>query len=206
MITTAELHQAAASEELRFDQAEKDYVILWLLYALSRPEFIPAGWVFKGGTCLRHCYYAGYRFSEDLDFSCVPDAGHLDAARVLLERVAAWVQETSGIRTATQAPQTSPGDFQVEVPIEYSRGGGRSRGLSQVKIHLTFDEPIFVEPAVRPVSPQYADLSDFEITAYSKKEIVAEKMRALLQQQTKWPRPRDLYDLWFMLGRSREHF
>jgi predicted nucleotidyltransferase component of viral defense system len=75
-----------------------------------------------------------------------------------------------------------------------------------VKIHLTFDEPIFVEPAVRPVSPQYADLSEFEITAYSKKEIVAEKMRALLQQQTKWPRPRDLYDLWFMLCRSREHF
>jgi predicted nucleotidyltransferase component of viral defense system len=31
-------------------------------------------------------------------------------------------------------------------------------------------------------------------------------MRALLQQQKKWPRPRDLYDLWFILCRSKERF
>ena len=35
-------------------------------------------------------------------------------------------------------------------------------------------------------------------------EIVAEKLRALLQQQDKWPRPRDLYDLWFILCQQRE--
>jgi predicted nucleotidyltransferase component of viral defense system len=31
-------------------------------------------------------------------------------------------------------------------------------------------------------------------------------MRALLQQQMKWPRPRDLYDLWFILCNKRERF
>ena len=31
-------------------------------------------------------------------------------------------------------------------------------------------------------------------------------MRALLQQQVKWPRPRDLYDLWFILCREGEKF
>ena len=31
-------------------------------------------------------------------------------------------------------------------------------------------------------------------------------MRALLQQQTKWPRPRDLYDLWFILCHEGEKF
>ena len=35
---------------------------------------------------------------------------------------------------------------------------------------------------------------------------VAEKLRSLLQQQKKWPRPRDLYDLWYILCRTREHF
>jgi len=31
MITTAQLHHIAEKEGLRFDQAEKDYVSLWLL-------------------------------------------------------------------------------------------------------------------------------------------------------------------------------
>jgi predicted nucleotidyltransferase component of viral defense system len=26
-------------------------------------------WVFKGGACLKKCYFETYRFSEDLDFS-----------------------------------------------------------------------------------------------------------------------------------------
>ena len=34
MITTAELHRVADREDLRFDQAEKDYVILWILSGL----------------------------------------------------------------------------------------------------------------------------------------------------------------------------
>jgi len=206
MITSAELHRSAAAEGLRFDQTEKDYVILWMLQGLSRPEFLPTGWVFKGGTCLRHCYYPGYRFSEDLDFSCLPDSGNPEAARVLLERVAVWVQETSGIRMGTKAPHTIPGDVQVEIPIEYSRGGVRTRGLPSVKVHVTFDEPVLTEAVTCSIRPGYSDLSGFQIATYSKEEIVAEKMRALLQQQKKWPRPRDLYDLWFILCQSEERY
>jgi hypothetical protein len=54
------------------------------------------------------------------------------------------------------------------------------------------------------VAPPYSDLAPFRVATYSKLEIVAEKLRALLQQQEKWPRPRDLYDLWFILCRQRE--
>lgn len=31
-------------------------------------------WVFKGGTCLKKCYFETYRFSEDLDFTRFPTA------------------------------------------------------------------------------------------------------------------------------------
>jgi len=31
-------------------------------------------------------------------------------------------------------------------------------------------------------------------------------MRALIQQQEKWPRPRDLYDLWFILCSKKEEY
>jgi hypothetical protein len=35
MITTAELHRSAARQGLRFDQVEKDYIVLQVLSALS---------------------------------------------------------------------------------------------------------------------------------------------------------------------------
>jgi predicted nucleotidyltransferase component of viral defense system len=206
MITTAELHRISSAEGLRFDQTEKDYVILWLLYGLFQPNFSPKGWLLKGGTCLRHCYYPGYRFSEDIDFTCQPEVGGLDSAQKLLNRIAAWIQENSGIFIATKTPLTIPGDFQIEIPVEYSRGGSRRQKLPNVKIHLTFDEPVLTGVTIRALKPRYSDLSEFEIACYSKEEIIAEKMRALLQQQMKWPRPRDLYDLWFILCRSAEHF
>jgi uncharacterized protein len=206
MITTAELHRVADREGLRFDQAEKDYVILWILSGLAHSGVMEHGWIFKGGTCLRHCFYEGYRFSEDIDFSCGPDGSDLEASCRLLDTVAGWVSDESGIRLSPRDPLKDPGDFQIEIPVEYTRGGARRQGLPQVKVHLTFDEPVLDKPVVRSVEPAYSDLSAFRITAYSKIEIVAEKLRSLLQQQKKWPRPRDLYDLWYILCKSEERF
>jgi hypothetical protein len=54
------------------------------------------GWVFKGGTCLKKCFFETYRFSEDLDFT-VPQAMayEAEAYRVaLLECVEAVTEET----------------------------------------------------------------------------------------------------------------
>ena len=206
MITTAQLHHLAEKEGLRFDQTEKDYVILWLLSGLAHSGVKEHGWVFKGGTCLRHCYYKGYRFSEDIDFSCRPGGDNLEASLSLLDTVIAWVLQESGVRLSRREPLTVPGDFQIEIPLEYNRGGARRQGLPQVKVHLTFDEPILNEAVDCSVVPDYPDLSPFRITAYSKKEIIAEKLRSLLQQQKKWPRPRDLYDLWYILCKSEERF
>jgi predicted nucleotidyltransferase component of viral defense system len=206
MITTAELHRIAEKEGLRFDQAEKDYVILWLLSGLTHSGMTKHGWIFKGGTCLRHCYYEGYRFSEDIDFSCKPGGDNLNASMQLLKKAADKIQSDSGIRLTVKEPLTIPGDFQIEIPLEYSRGGARRQALPQVKAHLTFDEPILEKPVICSIKAPYSDLSPFKVRSYTKKEIVVEKLRSLLQQQKKWPRPRDLYDLWYMLCYSGEHF
>jgi len=117
MITTAELLRIAKKEGLRFDQAEKYYVILWVLSGLVHSGLTRHGWVFKGGTCLRHCYYEGYRFSEDIDFSCKPGGDNLDKSLQLLQRSADKVQSESGIRIAVKEAHTIPGDFQIEIPV-----------------------------------------------------------------------------------------
>src|SRR3972149_3497249 len=151
MITTAELHREAEQKRLRFDQAEKDYVILWILSGLARFGLTRHGWTFKGGTCLRHCYYEGYRFSEDIDFSCRPGGDNIDSSLRVLDTVAASVLRESGIRLSMREPLMAPGDLQIEIPMEYTRGGARRQGLPQVKVHLTFDEPVLDQVVVHSV-------------------------------------------------------
>ncbi len=56
-------------------------------------------WVFKGGTCLKKCYFETYRFSEDLDFT-LTDESHLNVDFLVgtFREVSAWVYEQTRIQ------------------------------------------------------------------------------------------------------------
>lgn len=60
---------------------EKDYCITWFLIGLSKSS-LKNELVFKGGTCLRRCYFRDYRFSEDLDFTLI---GKLSRDEILVK-------------------------------------------------------------------------------------------------------------------------
>ena len=51
--------------------------------------------IFKGGTCLRKCYFPEYRFSEDLDFTCTNQEFELD--KKLLNEITQLITERTGI-------------------------------------------------------------------------------------------------------------
>lgn len=91
---------ALATElQLQAHVVEKDYALGWFLAGISAHPVIGPRWVFKGGTCLKKCYFETYRFSEDLDFT-LQDADHLDEdflARVF-EEVGEWVYDACGLQ------------------------------------------------------------------------------------------------------------
>ena len=72
MISNREVANAANEWGLRHDVVEKDYVLGWLLAGIAEHP-ATKGWAFKGGTCLRKCWFETYRFSEDLDFTVEDD-------------------------------------------------------------------------------------------------------------------------------------
>jgi predicted nucleotidyltransferase component of viral defense system len=74
VIPKQDILDRAAEWQLRVDVVEKDYVLGWLLAAAASHSETSTNWVFKGGTCLKKCYFETYRFSEDLDFSLTPQA------------------------------------------------------------------------------------------------------------------------------------
>src|SRR5271168_1168263 len=69
MIDRRELLLLAENLGLQPQIVEKDYVLGWLLAGIRANADLAEHWVFKGGTCLKKCYFETYRFSEDLDFS-----------------------------------------------------------------------------------------------------------------------------------------
>ena len=73
MITRLDIQDRVREWGLREDVVEKDYVLSWLLWGIGSDATLGDKWVFKGGTCLKKCYLETYRFSEDLDFTIMPE-------------------------------------------------------------------------------------------------------------------------------------
>lgn len=80
-----------------------------------------------------------------------------------------------------------------------------------VMVEITVDEKILKPCARRPVLHDYGEPLEAEVLVYLLEEIVAEKLRAILQhvealRERGWSRSRarDYYDLWRILGAYRE--
>jgi len=91
---------AALRAEWTLDQGviERDYILGWLLAGIATHDSLNRTWIFKGGTCLRKCYYETFRFSEDLDFTIV-DGGPEEPEELtrIFGEIASWLREESGI-------------------------------------------------------------------------------------------------------------
>ena len=200
MIDRRELLASAANLGLLPNVVEKDYVLGWLLAGIFGQPVLAGNWVFKGGTCLKKCYFETYRFSEDLDFT-LTDASHLDIdfLTATFRKVSASVYEQTGIefppdKIHFEVFQNRRGHMAAQGRISY-RGpiAPSTSELPRIKLDLTTDEVLVLPPVSRLVSHPYTDAPDEAITArcYSYEEVFAEKLRALAERA----RPRDLYDV-----------
>lgn len=203
MIAVAEIRALSAEWGLREDVIEKDYVLGWLLAAIAADPDLASTWVFKGGTCLRKCYYETYRFSEDLDFTVVAGGPESpEDVRPIFERVAAWLADRCGLEIVVEDAsfrrrQNRRGNPTTEGRIAF-RGPRRPPQLPKVKIDLTSDESIVEPSEMRSIAHPYSDADAAapsprigEVACYTIVDLLAEKLRALVERC----RPRDLYDV-----------
>ena len=57
----------------------------------------------------RFIYYSGHRFSEDIDFSCIPAQARLASATALLSRAVRAFEDASGLSVALREAKASEG-------------------------------------------------------------------------------------------------
>jgi len=187
---------------------EKDYTLGWLLAGIAAHSEIGQSWIFKGGTCLKKCYFETYRFSEDLDFTLTnPDHINEEFLLATFAEIAGWVYDQSGIEIPAdtirfEIYENPRGKTASQGRIGY-RGPMQRRGdAPRIKLDLTDDEILVLEPVMREVHHPYSDRPDDEIhvLCYSFEEVFAEKIRALVERL----RPRDLYDVVDLFRRDNE--
>ena len=136
MIPKREILDLATQTNLLPHVVEKDYVLGWLLAGINQEPRLSEAWGFKGGTCLKKCYFDTYRFSEDLDFT-VTDAAHIneDFLRETLADIASWVYDNSGIEI--------PADRLLFEVYENPRGVHACRG------RVYYRGPVYREANIR---------------------------------------------------------
>ncbi len=189
MLSGEELGSAARMKGLSLPNAEKDYlqeVILFSAYSLAGRAL-----VFKGGTCLYKCCKLN-RFSEDLDFTL--------GKKTDMEKLAATIVSDLGmLGIKSRVKETR--EHRDETTIRLLINGPLCRGSAEtqcfIPLNISKREPVLLEPKREPLMSLYREIPYFEMFIMQEAEILAEKARAILTRM----KPRDVYDLWFLLAR-----
>jgi len=176
---------------------ERDYCLSWLLVGMSRSP-LHRRLAFKGGTAIKRCYFADYRFSEDLDFTLATPTP-LETILVEFKDIYEAVQSASGVSFRySRSPQKQHQNSHTFYLAYEGPLAGTSR--NEVKIDITINERFVCplqERALLSGYDEYNDLPENElIQVYSLEEIAIEKLLALTDRARN--EPRDLYDLCYL--------
>ena len=210
------LQEARQRLKIPWEVLERDYLLSWILAGIAGVDVFRDTLVFKGGTSLKKCYFGDYRFSEDLDFSGVGDVPRGAA----MEQAVAQACETAKKMLDEYAPveivceryrEKEPHPFGQEAFSIRARFPWHRELHTRAIIETSVDEKVLKPANMRKIIHEYGEPLEAHIRVYALEEIVAEKLRAILQHMEKldtrgWgrSRARDYYDLWRVLGTCKD--
>src|SRR3989344_2851123 len=193
MLTHNELEDIARLKKLSLANTEKDYLqdlMLFSLYSNVGKEL-----VFKGGTALYKIYKLN-RFSEDLDFTLdykidIKKISSRIISDLILLNIKGKIKEIK--------------EFSDEINVRFLLNGPLYKGSKEaqcfIPLNISKREHTVLEPKKESVISLYKEIPNFEVFVMPEEEILAEKIRAIFQRQ----KPRDIYDLWFLLMKKNTH-
>jgi len=200
-----EIVEIADRKDIKKEVIDKDWVLGHFLNAMFTFSDISENFIFKGGTCLKKCYFEDYRFSEDLDFSLLNKAFIID--KLFFKKVVELAEQNSGAKfhlknIKPQMHDDIPQGYEIIIPFWGAFHKPNqvvppvNRWQTKIKLDISFSEKVVLKPEIKPISHLYPDsnLIKSMIPVYPLNEIVAEKLRSLMQRN----RPRDIYDLYYL--------
>lgn len=207
-----QIRQIRSATGIGWEIIEQDYILSWVLYGISSIDQLKSTLVFKGGTALKKCYFGNYRFSQDLDFSVQGEYPSGDMLFKLINE-ACEIAQASADDVQFQCkkyPEQSPHPEAQEAFVIHARLPWQRDFNTSVKVEVTTRELVILPPQELPILHEYNEELNGTVLVYRVEEIIAEKIRAILQFAKKlhergWGRSRvrDYYDLWRIKRVSR---
>jgi len=188
MIDRRELLAEARRRGLPLTMIEKDYVLGWMLFGVSRvfPHL-----VLKGGTALSKVYLPRiWRLSEDLDFTLVENEAFAAMIKKTKEELIPLTETQSQLKLILKSEHFNPGYLQLK--IQYVAVLGVKNWL---KIDITRGKPAMTPRSIE-FPRAYSDYPDLRVVVKPPEEILADKLYAILRRT----KCRDYYDVWRLLA------
>ena len=181
------LEYVSMLKRLSLMNTEKDYLQDLMLFSIY--SHIGRELIFKGGTCLYKIYKLG-RFSEDLDFTLNKRIDIKEISKKIVSDL-----DLLGIKSKIKEIK----EYKNELNIRFILNGPLYKGNKEtqcfIPLNISIKEKVLLEPEDSSVISLYKELPAFKIFTMQEREILAEKARAIFTRK----KPRDIYDLWFLL-------
>jgi len=206
MILRKEIAGIAAQTGVVKSTVDKDWALGHFIDAIFSIPELKQKLIFKGGTCLKKCYIPGYRFSEDLDFTSIDKdfiltRKHLDSILTLLKQRVEMYTHFESLKELKYNDKLTGYEAIIKFwGSDHPRNEAPpppQRWQTKVKIELILFELVLFPVSKRDVIHSYSDKlteNALQVPCYSIEEVLAEKMRSLIQRS--YSAPRDFYDIW----------
>jgi predicted nucleotidyltransferase component of viral defense system len=204
-----ELAAWARQNKTTLDEARRRYVQFVVLVSMSSSAAFVSHVAFKGGNALRFIH-GNLRSTLDLDFSAeagFPD--NPDDIKALMDAALTWAERRHQVKARCQSIHRKPPGHDKTMPtyslkVCYQLPGDRH--YQNFDERKSFSEVVEIEISLNDV---LCETDERELQASTKplrvctlEDILAEKLRALLQQiPRKRSRPQDVFDIASMVRR-----
>lgn len=196
MISKSEIEAKSQEFEIHPANVQRDYVFGWLLFGIFTVSDLQDRIFLKGGNALRKGYLENTRFSSDLDFGTPGDIPQEVVMREFT-KVCAFIQEQSGVQFQESAHQIREKTFSAtdgsmkdlkvyEMRLYFNDFYGNA---DHIKIRISIDFTRF-DKVILPIQSKqlihrYSDapLVESQIRCVKLEEIIATKLKCLLQRQ-----------------------
>ncbi|MBS1681590.1 MAG: hypothetical protein OJF59_001832 [Cytophagales bacterium] len=214
MILQKEIVTIAEQKGVLKSTIDKDWVLGHFLAAIYSEQKLRELLIFKGGTCLKKCWFPDYRFSEDLDFTCRTTDFELTQSH--LDFICLHVKENANI--LSHVASLKPLKFKdkltgYEAIIKFwgsdhpknETPPPPERWQTKIKIEITLYEKLIFPQTDKKLFHGYSDqlaIKSNAIPCYVIEEMLSEKLRSLIQRS--YTAPRDYYDIWYLANNVKE--
>ncbi len=193
MITKKFIDDKAKNEQIDTRTILREYFQLVFLKYFYREKPVSFKAYFKGGTAIRFIFNS-FRFSEDLDFTCV---GDMEAINNLVVRILPAVENEVSGKIIIKDERSF---FEVGLGKRLVLENELTKQPLGLRLDFSFRET--------PLDPKASVISAFNypvspmpfVDHYSEREILVEKIRTILARN----KARDVFDLWFLFKKGEK--